>query len=553
MNIKSFVAIPIVSVLCLGLWAGCSSPKPKSPVAQAQSPIPPQAQPQPPPSPLLKTNRLVIHADQPGAEISRNIYGQFSEHLGHCIYGGIWVGEDSPIPNTRGIRNDVVAALKKIQVPVLRWPGGCFADEYHWMDGIGTPTNRPSMINTHWGGVTENNHFGTHEFLDFCDQIGAAPYICGNVGSGTVQEMMDWVEYMTSDADSPMANLRRQNGREQPWKLPYFAVGNESWGCGGNMTAEFYADNFSRYNTFVKNHPGNNIYRVASGGLESDYHWTEVLMKQNVDRLKHGGQAMNGYSLHYYTLPTGNWSHKGSATDFNEAEWFNMFQHALVMDGLVTKHSAIMDKYDPQKKIGLIVDEWGAWYDVEPGSNPGFLYQQNTLRDALVAGVTLNIFNNHADRVKMANIAQMINVLQAMILTDNEKMTVTPSYWVFEMDTVHHDATLLPMDLQSVDYAFGDKKIPAVSASASRDQAGKIHVTLCNLNPNQSIEVPCELQGAKAGKISGRVLTAPEMNAHNTFDRPDHVKPAEFNTFKVTDDGFITTLPAKSVVVLEVD
>ena len=546
MNIKSFVAIPIVSVLCLGLWAGCSSPKPKSPVAQAQSPVPPQAQPQPPPSPLVKTNRLVIHADQPGAEISRNIYGQFSEHLGHCIYGGIWVGEDSPIPNTRGIRNDVVAALKKIQVPVLRWPGGCFADEYHWMDGIGTPTNRPSMINTTWGGVTENNHFGTHEFLDFCDQIGAAPYVSGNLGSGTVQEMMEWVEYMTSDADSPLANLRRQNGREQPWKIPYFAVGNESWGCGGNMTPEYYADNFRRYNTFIKNYGGDKIYRIACGASDSNYHWTEVLMK-NV------GYQMNGLSLHYYTLPTGNWSHKGSATEFNEAEWFNTLQRALFMDEFVTKHSAIMDKYDPQKRVGLIVDEWGAWYDVEPGSNPGFLYQQNTLRDALVAGVTLNIFNHHADRVKMANIAQMINVLQAMILTDNEKMTVTPTYWVFEMDTVHHDATLLPSELQCVDYAFGDKTIPAVSASASRDQAGKIHVTLCNLNPNQSTEVPCELQGAKAGKISGRVLTAPEMNAHNTFDRPDHVKPAEFNTFKVTDDGFITTLPAKSVVVLEVE
>ncbi len=363
MNIKFFVAIPSVSVLCLGLWAGCSSPKPKSPVAQAQSLVPLQAQPQPPPSPLVKTNRLVIHADQPGAEISRNIYGQFSEHLGHCIYGGIWVGEDSPIPNTRGIRNDVVAALKKIQVPVLRWPGGCFADEYHWMDGIGTPTNRPAMINTTWGGVTENNHFGTHEFLDFCDQIGAAPYVSGNLGSGTVQEMMEWVEYMTSDADSPLANLRRQNGREQPWKIPYFAVGNESWGCGGNMTPEYYADNFRRYNTFIKNYGGDKIYRIACGASDSNYHWTEVLMK-NV------GRQMNGLSLHYYTLPTGNWSHKGSATEFNEAEWFNTLQRALFMDEFVTKHSAIMDKYDPQKRVGLIVDEWGAWYDVRAGKQP---------------------------------------------------------------------------------------------------------------------------------------------------------------------------------------
>ena len=540
MNLKPFLVIPVASVLFLGLLAGCAGSRP--PVAQ--SPKPPVS-PEPPPA-IVKTNRLVIHADQPGAEISRNIYGQFSEHLGHCIYGGIWVGEDSPIPNTRGIRNDVVAALKKIQVPVLRWPGGCFADEYHWMDGIGTPTNRPSMINTHWGGVTENNHFGTHEFLDFCDQIGTAPYVSGNLGSGTVQEMMEWVEYMTSDADSPMANLRRQNGREQPWKIPYFAVGNENWGCGGNMRPEFYSDNFRRYNTFVKNYGGNKIYRIACGASDSNYHWTEVLMKN-------AGRQMDGLSLHYYTLPTGNWSHKGSATEFNEADWYNTLQRALFMDEFVTKHSAIMDKYDPQKRVGLIVDEWGAWYDVEPGSNPGFLYQQNTLRDALVAGVTLNIFNNHADRVKMANIAQMINVLQAMILTDNEKMTVTPSYWVFEMDTVHHDATLLPSDLQSVDYSSGDKTIPAVSASASRDKAGKIHVTLCNLNPNQSADVTCELQGAKTQKISGRILTAPEMNAHNTFDQPDNVKPTEFNAFKVTDNGFVTTLPAKSVVVLEID
>jgi alpha-L-arabinofuranosidase len=497
------------------------------------------------------TNSLVIHADKPGAEISRNIYGQFSEHLGHCIYGGIWVGEDSKIPNTRGIRNDVVEALKKIQVPVLRWPGGCFADEYHWMNGIGPYTNRPAMINTTWGGGVEDNHFGTHEFMDFCEQIGAAPYICGNVGSGTVQEMMEWVEYMTSGANSPMANLRRSNGRQQPWKVPFFAVGNESWGCGGNMTAEYYMDNFSRYNSFVKDYPGNKVYRVASGGLETDYHWTEVMMKWSAEQSNHGGRQLDGYSLHYYTLPTGNWSHKGSATKFTEADWYETLRRAMRMDELVTKHSAIMDKYDPQKRTGLVVDEWGTWYDTDPKEDLGVLYQQNTLRDALVAGITLNILNQHCDRVKMANIAQMVNVLQAMILTDKEKMTVTPTYWVFEMYTIHHDATLLPGELKSADYQFGDQKIPAVSASASRDKAGKIHVTLCNLNPNKPAEVTCDLQGAKAQKISGRVLTAPEMNAHNTFDRPKDVEPVEFDAFRVTNDGFITTLPPKSVVVLE--
>jgi len=495
---------------------------------------------------LPTKSTLVIHADQGKNTISRNIYGQFSEHLGRCIYDGIWVGENSPIPNTRGIRNDVVVALKKIRVPVLRWPGGCFADQYHWMDGVGPRDQRAGRINSTWGGVVENNQFGTHEFMDFCEQIGAAPYLGGNVGSGTVEELAEWIEYLTATTNSVMSDLRRKNGRAEPWKVPFVAVGNESWGCGGEMTPEFYADNFRRYNAFIKNYGDNHVYRVASGASDWNFNWTEVLMK-NV------GQRMNGISLHYYTLPTGSWSHKGSATEFGEAGWHETLRRALAMETLVTRHSAIMDKYDPQKKVGLVVDEWGTWYDVEPGTNPEFLYQQNTLRDALVAGVTLNIFNQHCDRVKMACIAQLANVLQSMILTDREKMTVTPSYYVFEMFVPHQDATLLPSELQGADYEFGGRKIPAVSASASRDAAGKIHVTLCNLNPNLPAEVAVNLQGAKVQAISGQVLTAPEMNAHNTFENPDAVKPTGFSAFKTTGQGFSVTLPAKSVVALEVD
>jgi alpha-L-arabinofuranosidase len=495
---------------------------------------------------LATTNTLVIHADRGGATISRNIYGQFTEHLGHCIYDGIWVGEKSKIPNTRGIRDDVVAALKKIEMPVVRWPGGCFADQYHWMDGIGPRGRRPHRINASWGGVVESNAFGTHEFLDFCEQVGAAPYISGNVGSGTVAELAQWIEYMTAATNSFLSDLRRKNGRAEPWKIPFVGIGNESWGCGGQMTPEYYSDNFRRYNEFVKNYSGDKIYRIASGSSGGDTNWTEVLMRDV-------GRRMNGLSLHYYTLPTGDWSHKGSATRFGEAQWFSTLNRAWRMEDIVTRHSAIMDRYDPRKRIGLIVDEWGTWYDVEPGTNPGFHYQQNTLRDALVAGVTLDIFNEHCDRVKMACIAQLANVLQAMVLTDGKKMTVTPSYWVFEMFVPHHDATLLPSELHSADYEFNGQKIPAVSVSASRDKEGKIHVSLCNLNPIRPAEVNCDLQGAKAQKISGRVLTAPEMNAHNTFEHPDTVQPAEFSDFKTTDSGFVTTLPAKSVVVLEVD
>ena len=489
---------------------------------------------------------LVLKADQPGPVIDRHIYGQFSEHLGHCIYGGIWVGPDSPIPNTRGIRNDVVAALRELHVPDVRWPGGCFADEYHWRDGIGPRAQRPKMINTHWGGVVEDNSFGTHEFMDFCEQIGTEPYLCGNVGSGTVQEMMEWVEYMTSDADSPLANLRRKNGRDAAWKLPLMAIGNESWGCGGGMRPEYYADEFRRYNTFVKNYPGNHIFRVACGPSDHNYAWTETLMAM-------AERQMDGLALHYYTISTGNWRDKGSATEFGEQDWFNTMKHTLVMDELVTKHSAIMDKYDPQKRVALVVDEWGNWYNVEPGTNPGFLYQQNTMRDAVVAGLNLHIFQKHADRVRMANIAQMINVLQSMLLTDGPKMVRTPTYWVFDMFQVHQDATSLPVDLQTPGYKFGDDSIPAVSASASRAKDGKVHLSLVNADPDHDATVACALEGLAAKTVTGQVLTASTMDAHNTFDAPDAVHPVPFTGAALAGGKLQVTLPSKSVVVLELD
>ncbi len=489
---------------------------------------------------------LTLRADQPGPVINRNLYGQFAEHLGTCIYGGIWVGPESTIPNTRGIRNDVIAALKQLHVPVVRWPGGCFADEYHWKDGIGPREQRPAMINTHWGGVVENNGFGTHEFLDFCSLIGSEAYVCVNVGSGTVKEAMEWVEYMTSDANSPMANLRRANGRAEPWKVKFVAVGNESWGCGGNMRPEYYADEFRRYNTFIKDYPGNTLYRVAGGSNGEDYEWTEALMAN-------AGKYMDGLSLHYYTLATGDWKTKGSATDFDETLWFATLQRTLHLNDLLVRHSAIMDKYDPKKRVGLVVDEWGTWYDPTPGSNPGFLQQQNTMRDAIVAGLNLHLFQNHADRVTMANIAQMINVLQAMILTDKEKIVLTPTYHVFEMFNVHQDATAVPVQLSSPDYVLGTEKIPAVSAAASRNQAGKVHLSLVNTNPNDAITVNCTLAGLTAKTVTGRVLTAPTMQAHNTFAAPETVKPQAFSGAKLDGANLTIALPAKSVVVLTLE
>lgn len=489
--------------------------------------------------------KVVLNADVKKGTINKNIYGHFSEHLGRCIYEGIWVGEDSAIPNIRGFRTDVVEALKNMKIPVLRWPGGCFADEYHWMDGIGPKENRPCMINTHWGGVVENNHFGTHEFLELCELIGAEPYICGNVGSGTIQEMQQWVEYITFDGKSPMADLRRANGQEQPWKLKYFGVGNENWGCGGNMRAEYYADQYRRYATYVRNFGDNKIYKIAGGASVEDYHWTEVLMRE-------AGKQMDGLSLHYYTRVSKDWSVQGSATEFEENQWFSVLQNAFYMEELVTKHSNIMDKYDPEKKVGLIVDEWGTWFSVESGTNPGFLYQQNTLRDALVAGVHFNVFNNHCDRVQMANIAQMVNVLQAVILTEGQKMLLTPTYHIFDMFKVHQDAELLAIDFEGPDYSFNDEKIPQLSISASVDKEGKVHVSICNLNPSQDTEIDIDIRGMAAKSSTCKILTSNAMNARNTFEASNNVAISSFENLRLENNRIKGSIPSKSVVMLEI-
>jgi len=487
---------------------------------------------------------MVVNTDIGDTKIDRHIYGHFAEHLGRCIYDGFWVGEDSPIPNTRGIRNDIVEAMRKIRVPNLRWPGGCFADEYHWKDGIGPREKRPKMINTHWGGVTEDNSFGTHEFMDLCEQIGCEPYICGNVGSGTVREMQEWVEYLTFDGVSPMTALRAQNGREAPWKVRFWGVGNENWGCGGSMRPEYYADLYRRYNTYCRNFAGNQLYRIACGPNVADYHWTEVLMRE-------AGGAMQGLSLHSYVV-TNNWRNKGSATEFSRDEWCASMRKALYMEELIVKHATIMDRYDPEKRVALVVDEWGMWHDVEPGTNPGFLYQQNTLRDALVAGATLNIFNRHADRVRIANIAQTINVLQAIVLTEGERMLLTPTYHVFDMYQVHQDATLLALEYDAGKVEQGGGDLPAVSASASRDAEGRVHLSLCNIDPDKAHEVSCRVRGMEAGAVSGRILTSATMNTHNTFEKPEQIRPEPF-TGAVLEGGTLTlSLPSKSVVVLEI-
>lgn len=482
-------------------------------------------------------SKLVINANNKKSKINKNIYGHFSEHLGRCIYGGLYVGENSEIPNTNGMRNDVVEALKNIKIPVLRWPGGCFADEYHWKDGIGPKETRKRMINTHWGGVVEDNSFGTHEFFELCEQLGCEPYVNGNVGSGTVQEMSEWVEYMTFDGISPMAELRAKNGSKNSWRLKYFGVGNENWGCGGNMRPEYYADLYRRYQTYVRNYGDNKIFKIACGANVNDYNWTDTVMKN-------AHWLMDGISLHYYTVP-GTWETKKTARNFDEADYYETISKTLYMDELIKNHSGIMDGYDPQKRVGLIVDEWGTWYKVEDGTNPGFLYQQNTMRDAIVAAVNLNIFNSHSDRVVMANLAQTVNVLQAVILTEGEKMVKTPTYHVFDLYKNHQDAFLLDSYIDA-DMTAGENSVPELHVSASKSDGSIIHATVANISATKEQTVAGEISGIKIGGVTGRIING-KIDDCNDFDSTEKVKINPLEGINYNENGFTVKLPPCSV------
>lgn len=496
-----------------------------------------------------KSASISLDADKGTQIIPKEIYGQFAEHLGSCIYGGLWVGENSDIPNTNGYRTDVLNALKDLKVPVLRWPGGCFADEYHWMDGIGSKENRPKMVNNNWGGTIEDNSFGTHEFLNLCELIGCEPYISGNVGSGTVEELAKWVEYMTSEGDSPMARLRRKNGRDKAWKVKYLGVGNESWGCGGSMRPEYYSDLYRRYATYCRNYDDNRLFKIASGASDYDYNWTKVLM----DRV---GGRMDGLSLHYYTV-TGWDGSKGSATQFDTDDYYWTLGKCREIEDVLEKHIAIMDEKDPKNQVALMLDEWGTWWDVEPGTNPGHLYQQNTLRDAFVASLSLDIFHKYTKRLKMANIAQIVNVLQSMILTQGDKMVLTPTYYVFKMYNVHQDATYLPIDVKcEVAKLEGERnknrELPMLSATASKNAQGVIHISLSNVDAKERQVVTIDLANVQGKQVAGEILTAAKLTDHNSFDQPDQVKAVPFSGAKLKKNVLTVDLPAKSIVTLEI-
>jgi len=492
---------------------------------------------------------LKVQADQPGDKISRYLYGQFAEHLGRSIYEGIWVGEDSDIPNTRGLRNDVVAALKELHIPVIRWPGGCFADEYNWRDGIGPRAERPVRINTHWGWVLEDNSFGTHEFFELVEMLGSEAYIAGNIGSGSPRDMAQWLEYMTADNDTTLARLRRANGRDEPWNVPFFGVGNETWGCGGSMQPDYYTHLYKRYATFLKAPEGNRPKRIASGGMNERTDWTEALAA-GVNVGENWAYSLDGISHHYYTLPTGVWDKKGTATGFPEEEWISTLYNTMLVDGYLAANEAVLDAHDPDGKIGIYLDEWGMWYDPEEGHEPGFLYQQNSIRDAVVAALNFNIFHRHAERLHMANIAQTVNVLQAVVLTQGDRILRTPTYHAFEMYIPFQDSTFVPLMSKGVpDYELGDVTVPQVSATSAITGDGQLVIGLVNLHAHDAIDVTVEIEGFEAGAASGRVLTGDAFDAHNTFDNPEAVTPTSLAA-TIDESELRVLLPARSVSVI---
>jgi alpha-L-arabinofuranosidase len=500
--------------------------------------------------------RITIQADRPGAVIDPNIYGQFVEHLGRGVYEGIWVGPDSPIPNTRGIRNDVVAALRKIRMPLVRWPGGCFAETYHWRDAIGPREQRPRGVNTAWGDEVETNQFGTHEFMDFIEQVGAKPYLSVNVASGSPAEAQAWMQYLTGPASSGAGQERARNGRTEPWKIPFIGIGNETWGCGGNMTAEYYSDIYRQYASVL----GPYGMLIASDANSDDYAWTETFLTRALYRhpaevpttLAYiGKQPQVGMiSVHFYTFSGNDWGKKSPAVGFSEADWARSMERTWKTDEMITRHTAILDRHDPKGHVGISFSEWGAWW-AKDEKRPSNLYQLNTLRDAVIAGLTLNIFQNHAARVRMANIAQMVNVLQSLILTDKDRMLLTPTYHVFDLYQEHQGATLLPAQVDAPDYASSGVKVPSLSVSTSRAASGDVTVSLVNLDPQRNAKIELGVQGGAIQAATGRVITAKNMDARPDFGTVDPLRPVAVETLAVRRGAVSVVAPAKSVIVLK--
>lgn len=504
----------------------------------------------------MNLQRVVVAPEEPIGVIHPYLHGHFAEHLGELVYPGICVPPGCSIPNTNGIRNDVVAALRPLGVPVLRWPGGCFADDYHWRDGIGPVDQRPMRVNRHWGMAEEPNQFGTHEFVAFCRALGAEPYFAGNVGSGTPAELRDWVEYCNFAGRSTLADERRANGAAEPFGIRYWGIGNENWGCGGDMSPEQYAGEFCRFRSYVSSYSGTEVRAIACGANNADWDWTrrflERMRRHYQDRLR----KVQGLAAHYYCGTA------GTATEYTESQWLELLARAYAVEGVIAGHRQIMDEYDPERRIPLLLDEWGAWHPVEQGKPERGLYQQNTIRDACVAALSLDVFHNHADRLAMANIAQLINVLQALLLVEEDRCIKTPTFHVFDLYKAHQGAHAVRFETLAETVTDGEASaawcrtryldrgpfaLRAVHGSASVRE-NQVCVTAVNTHPTEPVELEVELYRARWSSAEATLLAADDIHAHNTFADPERVRLSPSQELAPDGDRVRVHLPAGSIV-----
>jgi alpha-L-arabinofuranosidase len=484
--------------------------------------------------------------DQAIGTIRPEVYGQFAEHIGGVIYDGIWVGHDSKIANTDGIRQAIIDHVKTLGPVVVRWPGGCFADRYHWRDGIGPASKRPRRFGR-WREETESNQFGTHEFLRFCRLCGVRPYLAANVGTGTPEEFQQWVEYCNAPAGSTtLADERVTNGDREPFHVEYWGVGNESWGCGGKFIPEDYCREYRRFVEWLPKYD-TVLFRIAAGPNSNDLDWTRRFFARWAD----GSRAdLEGWAPHYYCGTTGH------ALNFSVDQWYEQLHKANRMETLIKDQWAAMGEFDRRHEVKLVIDEWGSWHPAGTEINPRHLFEQmGTLRDALVAALSLDTFNRHADKVRMANVAQLVNNLHSLFLADGDKFVATPTYHVYTMYRGHQDARAVRIDVQAPDTSFqvrgGTERITRLAGSASRTRDGRATLTLAHLHASEPADVHISLHGGAAREVRHTVLTHNELNAHNTFERPDVVTPRT-TTLDVRGAELRCTLPPASVNALEV-
>ena len=484
------------------------------------------------------TATITILPKEPIGTIRPAVYSQFAEHIGGVIYDGVWVGPDSKIPNVQGIRKDIIDHVKRIGPVVVRWPGGCFADAYHWRDGIGPREKRPRR-HGRWRDDTESNQFGTHEFLTFCKLCGVEPYLAANVGTGTASEYQNWVEYCNAPAGATsLADERGANGDRDPFGVRYWGVGNESWGCGGKFTPEDYCREYRRFTEWVPNY-GVPLYLIAAGPNGNDVDWTRRFFAKWAD----GARApIRGWSPHYYCGTTGH------ATKFTDDQWYEMLEKANRMERLIGDQWAAMGEFDREHKVKLIIDEWGTWHPEGTEINKRHLFEQmGTLRDALVAGLTLDTFNRHADKVDMANIAQLVNNLQSLFLADGDKFVATPNFHVFETYRPHQGAQAVRLDVQAPEVGFKaggrDAKVFRVAGSASRNERG-LTLTLVHTHASEPAEIVVRVRDAKIARARHTTLTHKALNAHNTFERPDEVTPTAADVEAREGELRLTLAPA---------